>query len=162
MLFDENFNFLEKLIYSISCLSLTLSKLLPFLPKMAQCVGFLLAHNRGRLEGVVKIISPPTTHYIALYPAWTLNVLVHCILYGSILISFIPTLHCRGSKHCHPEKPLYQKSTDYFLRQDNKIYYFQDCIQNRTIFRVMKVDIFLSISDFCFLGRRQIYLCALF
>ena len=78
MLFDENYNFWEKLIYSISCLSLTLSKLLPFLPKMAQCVGFLLAHNRGRLEGVAKIISPPTTHYIALYSAPRLDIECTC------------------------------------------------------------------------------------
>ena len=81
MLFDENFIFLEKLIYSISCLTLTLSKLLPFLPKMAQCVVFLLAHNRGRLKGVAKIISPPTTHYIALCSAPRLDIECTCTLH---------------------------------------------------------------------------------
>ena len=36
-------------------------------------------------------------------------------------------------------------------KTDNRIYSYQDCIQSRTIFWVIKSDFLFSISDFSFL-----------
>ena len=93
MLFDENFNFLEKLIYSISCLSLTLSKLLPFLPKMAQCVGFCWRTTEADWREWQRSSHPPqpTTLHCILHPAWTLNVLVRTVHILLIYFDFFYT-----------------------------------------------------------------------